>query len=794
MAVRAAHAAAEQYRDRVESTEGTKAPPLRRDEVIFLQDAECVISSPTERESHATRIEGRMAVNGNDGTRVTHGGLEWTKSGSHNSTNEERFTAVFEAARQEALELRIHGHSPRSESPLDKWRWQIWQLRDGTLVDMSSFDETLASLDAAMDAACARAEDLSDPSRTDIRGLKQFARSMDRGLSYPWMFTGREAVIERIRSRVDGVARRHAAGVANPAAKSTMLISGIPGTGKSALLSMLERDWRGPPRGPAMSRYRHPLVVSTGHYESLDGLAALLREHVLEKAGVHDLVSGMLRGATGGSAVSSPLHEFAALRCPIVVMIDEIQFISAPMDDPGIRMLRHLHEGTHGAPIVPVFAGLANSEYRLAEIGISLDAESVVSLGVLGRDEAAESVMRFMEKLRVKGNRSFWAERIADWSAGLPIHLHNALTSLAEALVADGVCGDLHELDACAVRRRAARLIASHSRSRMSGRLGRRTKQMARIMDAIPPDGMSRSTLVNVIDEMTASGSDSEETRSPRRAKKDAARYAVAQRGHGDARDVRVFSVFPRPDGMSPSEMFEEMLRKGVIQEGSKGRFVCPPRTLQNCCVTDTGSSLHAAVLEGNVRKIATEIREGKDTNARDMYDRTPLHWAAAEDWPEVALMLLECGADPRIGDRDGMTPLDVAIEGRGETCETARILALPEVRERPDRMQDTWHDPGEDDWLVLSDYVRPFATRVGPKIAAAKTGAAGEKERKKLGSWWYRIARKESGSWESAAEGSGYRSRDAACDAAMLALKTLDAERMKGDHPVPELVPASRR
>jgi ankyrin repeat protein len=54
--------------------------------------------------------------------------------------------------------------------------------------------------------------------------------------------------------------------------------------------------------------------------------------------------------------------------------------------------------------------------------------------------------------------------------------------------------------------------------------------------------------------------------------------------------------------------------------------------------------------------------RAGADVNAKDMFGRTPLHWAAAYNpSPAVIKLLLKAGADPRAIDNAGKTPPDVA-------------------------------------------------------------------------------------------------------------------------------------
>lgn len=57
--------------------------------------------------------------------------------------------------------------------------------------------------------------------------------------------------------------------------------------------------------------------------------------------------------------------------------------------------------------------------------------------------------------------------------------------------------------------------------------------------------------------------------------------------------------------------------------------------------------------------------------NAADKFGMTPLHHACAEGHVEVALLLVQLGADPDRVDRDGNTPVQVSPDDK--TRETIR-------------------------------------------------------------------------------------------------------------------------
>jgi ankyrin repeat protein len=67
------------------------------------------------------------------------------------------------------------------------------------------------------------------------------------------------------------------------------------------------------------------------------------------------------------------------------------------------------------------------------------------------------------------------------------------------------------------------------------------------------------------------------------------------------------------------------------------------------------------AVQENNLPEVVRLWRAGADVNAKDAFDRTPLHWACYNDHSQVAKELLEHGADTEAKAVLGWTPLHLA-------------------------------------------------------------------------------------------------------------------------------------
>ena len=527
------------------------------------------------------------------------------------------------------LDVRVH-----RASFLRGWSWEIRDRQDGCLILQSSPAGTMPSIKTAKDKVQDRVARLGDPTRSDIVGLARFSRTVDRRLTKT--FVGRESEMHRVREVVDEVVSIKRDGEGRPAAGSTMLITGVPGAGKTALLDKMKEDWkRWAPESTKPLAAEIPLDALGNRRAFVDSVLKQLPG----KAGwgLLDRLSKIGIGAFGfgidvelAKREKPEMPETNVFRQPIVLMIDEVQNVSAK--EHGARLLEELHLGLHGAVIIPVLAGLANSKAVIEAAGVSrLYSRSVLVPGALDRDEVVESVSLFMDVFRLEDDRHFWAERIANWSDGWPIHLHNGLSALAEMLATDAVDGVLGRVDAGAVRREAYARRATYYGDRTSGPAGRHRLLLARVMREIPRAGIFNDECEEMIAKAAAKG------------------------GTGGT----------LPDGMSPKDMFDEMLRKGLIQGKARDadRFVCPIPSMQSWCVARSGGYLHMAAQKGDAHEMAADVRDGENPNGRDIRGRTPLHWAAKDDWPDVAAKLLELESDVNARDKEGKTPLHLAAE-----------------------------------------------------------------------------------------------------------------------------------
>ena len=470
----------------------------------------------------------------------------------------------------------------------------------------------------------------------DIEGLENFAETEDRELTK--FFVGRDWEIGRIAKRVKQVVRKQQEQVDKPAAGSTMLITGVPGAGKTALMDRLRTQWSEPKgNGPI------GIPLDLKDLKSHDRMAnAIMKQFPGSWTDFGLSLVSSLRIDVGVAGAELGIRERKSslrdLTRPVVLFIDEIQALPASKDAPEVQMLNSLHLGTHGKPVFAVLAGLAHAKNVLAEVEISrLGSRAVIPLGPLSTDEAAESARRFLDAFRVAGDRRLWPETIANWSDGWPMHVHNGLKALAKELAVNG--GDLDRIDPLAVKRQAMGLRTGYYRDRTHGAFSEHQGLLARVMEEIRDTGNSASDILGLL---TSHGGDS-------------------------------------PAGMAPEDAFRALLSRGLIQRRpgtAADRYACPIPSLVSYCAAGTGNPLHQEVMAGNRAEVAALLKDGFDLNGRDIRGRTPLHIAAEQYWPNLMRDLARAGADLHAVDNRGRTPAEV--QRRDPILAPARPLPNP--------------------------------------------------------------------------------------------------------------------
>ena len=74
-------------------------------------------------------------------------------------------------------------------------------------------------------------------------------------------------------------------------------------------------------------------------------------------------------------------------------------------------------------------------------------------------------------------------------------------------------------------------------------------------------------------------------------------------------------------------------------------------------------------------------LQRGANTSTTDKKLNTPLHYAAKKGWTSIAKKLMEHQSIPVVINKDGLTPLELAIHHDHNDCATFLVNSMEPVR-----------------------------------------------------------------------------------------------------------------
>ncbi|MCY4152302.1 MAG: ATP-binding protein [Aestuariivita sp.] len=289
----------------------------------------------------------------------------------------------------------------------------------------------------------------------DREGLRAFSELQERDEAL--FFTGRTAYINHIQKAcADSVKKRQAK---RPITSATRLFYGAPGAGKTSFLTELKKRAQCGDLGtsvPHIMSINHTrlsnekdLVLEMAQHLETDGVfRTIAQEQVGMGANILSILKGSIQHTQTRHPPDATFGQLSALykalkhQRPILLCVDEIQNI-----EPDAKaMLSLLHEGNHGLPIIPVYAGLGNSLNLLMDHGVSRPVSGYIhSVGALAPHEAKECVEWMLKAFDVDMTdaEDNWPEILAQCSDCWPQHLHNGMRALAQELIHPTVNGRL---------------------------------------------------------------------------------------------------------------------------------------------------------------------------------------------------------------------------------------------------------------------------------------------------------------------------------------------------------------
>ena len=291
----------------------------------------------------------------------------------------------------------------------------------------------------------------------DLSGLQSFAKRRDREGSP--IFVGRERETDHVLMHAELVGEAHAQGEHTQG--GTIVITGCPGSGKSAFLehfarSFASRELAGTVLIPM--ECSHQDLTARNSMELQTQLAELAIE---KRKGLHktfqafaDDLGQRLNFRNTFERLERKITEESRKRTVVCLLVDEIQNVTEA-NAPAVQLL---HTRAFSPPVLPIYAGLDDSVDTLDKVcGISrLSANALITMGTLPGHAAKAATERLFEKYRVRsdaGARAAWAQAIDEEALGFAQHLHVALQAAYGVLTACG--GTARAEDAAEVKRRA---------------------------------------------------------------------------------------------------------------------------------------------------------------------------------------------------------------------------------------------------------------------------------------------------------------------------------------------------
>ena len=373
----------------------------------------------------------------------------------------------------------------------------------------------------------------SNDHESKLEELKEFASPIlnkDRGGTR--FFSGRVQEIEDVELSIKGVMKRHLQGDPLPASDETWLFQGSPGAGKSALLMRLAERWdaQQDEDAPIALSIRADLVFNQSNLVAIIADAIAIANNDDEASNkLRRIVTTDRTSSTGiggefvikantqineGKSVAANPQELnweslknlfpkQSWKRPVILMLDEVQGLS---HWSGPSEISNLHQGIHGLPIVPVFAGLSDSFDALRMHDISRMARRRrVTLGALERTEARKVVTMMLDAFCIEGSsHNDWARRIAIESCGWPQHLHVGLQALAKSVVAnDGMLGSTEGEFANSVSDSFAKYRKEYYRDRLDVDLANCVDLIYVLLNEARPPGKTLGELRTIIEVQT---------------------------------------------------------------------------------------------------------------------------------------------------------------------------------------------------------------------------------------------------------------------------------------------------
>ncbi len=343
--------------------------------------------------------------------------------------------------------------------------------------------------------------------------------------------------------------------------KSTRLVEGAPGVGKSSILAELKRRSiteaaTGPDAPRTLVVNSSELKESFTHVLDLLFETARLEQHEwidlgrrlfrtarrsIQSLNVAAVGVGLKKHDLGGLVALKERHPPQKWARPVILAIDEAQNLLPDSNLPESTVLQGLHNGC-GLPVTLVLAGLGDTQARATEIGLTrIPPDQRHNVGGLDQEHVRALMSGFGNHFGIDTiGHEDRLEELARPCDGWPRHLHIALKALGKELLTSD--GDLGRVDWDGVNSEAERSRYRYYRSQRSREMEGAAGLTAAVMRDLGP-GDRRGDVVDSIERHKES--------------------------HPSSR-------WRLPKGMDAEDFLGHLIHQGALQEDGEDSFLCP--------------------------------------------------------------------------------------------------------------------------------------------------------------------------------------------------------------------------
>ena len=401
----------------------------------------------------------------------------------------------------------------------------------------------------------------------DIKGLRTFSTAKDRELS-PF-FAGRREELALLDSRLSEMWREWQERGRAPS--HTMVATGCPGMGKTSLLERFAQtrcDGRDADKPLAvwmdMGDLTSPKALADAVIDADRGFRSPARR--VADTGV-DLAAQLLRRAEAGETLRDAYRSLFDGDRAVVLLVDEAQHVSKR----NRGMLRKLHQGLAGLPVLPVFAGLNDACDRIQDqTSTRLATGARIQLDRLAQEDSREAVERMIERYGLPADTKpgeRWIDAIVDDALGFPQHLHAGMAAAAGVLAANG--GMLDDRSLADARLRAAQERERYYQGRISPDIMARAHAVVYVVRAVET---RRLVLRGDIEKIALEG-------------------------------MRAHPTSKSPSGKEARDLVGRLIRRGVLQQdGVLDGYRVPIPSMSTWILRDFAQAIGFEVEDANAR------------------------------------------------------------------------------------------------------------------------------------------------------------------------------------------------